>query len=134
MTATTNTPARTRLPAAFAALEPWVADWSLMDEHGRFNKRLATPPRELDRFVNALLPRIDEIVAYLNTLPGADPDALTPPDRKLFDLALMWMEASIPHDLGWESTDIEDAWPANRLTFFGPSRLPTPANRMEEAE
>jgi hypothetical protein len=56
---------RALLPDQFAALEPWVADWSIPHEAGRFNKRVATPPRELDRFVAAVFPRIEEIVALL---------------------------------------------------------------------
>jgi len=122
---------RILLPQQFVALEPWVADWSIAHEAGRFNKRVATPPRELDRFVAAVFPRIEEIVDFLNLMPTANPDALQPAQRRLFDLALMCMEASIPSDLGWEGNDIEDAWPAQRLTFFAPSLFPEPANRMD---
>ena len=123
----------TALPAEFKALEAWVDDWSIAHEAGRFNKRLSTPPRELDRFVSAVFPRIGEIVDFLNRIPTADPDTLEPPERQLFDLALMCMEASIPSDLGWEGNDIEDAWPADRLTFLAPSLFPEPANRVEDA-
>ncbi len=119
------------LPQQFQALEAWVADWSIAHEAGRFNKRLATPTRELDRFVGAVFPRIEEIVDFLNRIPTADPDALNPAERHLFDLALMCMEASIPADLGWEGNDIEDAWPAGRLTFLAPSLFPEPANRKQ---
>ena len=122
---------RLLLPQQFATLEPWVAVWSIAHEAGRFNKRVSTPPRELDRFVAAVFPRIEEIVDFLNLIPGADPDALQPTERRLFDLALMCMEASIPSDLGWEGNDIEDAWPAQRLTFFAPSLFPEPANRTD---
>jgi hypothetical protein len=120
------------LPAAFTALDPWVADWSIPHESGRFNKRVSTPPRQLDKFVGAMMPRIEEIIDFLNTIPTANPDALQPAERRLFDLALMCMEASIPADLGWESNDIEDAWPAARLTFIAPSLFPMPDNRREE--
>ena len=119
------------LPPPFHALEPWVADWSIAHEAGRFNKRLATPARELDRFVGAVFPRIEEIVDFLNRIPTNDPDTLNRAERHLFDLALMCMEASIPGDLGWEGNDIEDAWPAERLTFLAPSLFPEPANRKQ---
>jgi hypothetical protein len=119
----------TALPAQFGALDSWVADWSIPHEAGRFNKRVSTPTSELDRFVAAVFPRIDEIIGFLNAIPTADPDTLKPEDRRLFDLALMCMEAAIPSDLGWEENDIEDAWPAQRLTFFEPSLFPEPANR-----
>ncbi len=117
------------LPEQFSMLEPWVAEWSIPHEAGRFNKRVSTPPRQLDRFVSAVFPRIEEIVDFLNAIPTANPDALRADERRLFDLALMCMEASIPSDLGWEGNDIEDAWPANRLTFLAPSLFPEPANR-----
>ena len=119
----------TSLPAQFQALEPWVAQWSIPHEGGRFNKRVSTPTQDLDRFVGAVFPRIDEVIGFLNAIPTADPDVLKPEERRLFDLALMCMEAAIPADLGWEENDIEDAWPAQRLTFFGPSFFPEPANR-----
>ena len=122
---------RTLLPQQFAALEPWVAEWSIAHEAGRFNKRVSTPPRELDRLVAAVFPRIEEIIDFLNLIPGADPDALQPTERRLFDLALMCMEASIPSDLGWEGNDIEDAWPAQRLTFLAPSLFAEPAHRTD---
>ena len=123
----------TTLPEQFRALETWVADWSIAHEAGRFNKRVSTPPRELDRFVGAVFPRIEEIVDFLNRIPTANPDTLKPPERRLFDLALMCMEASIPSDLGWDGNDIEDAWPAERLTFLAPSLFAEPANRAEDA-
>ncbi len=122
----------TSLPEQFMALEAWVADWSIAHEAGRFNKRVSTPPRELDRFVGAVFPRIEEIVDFLNRIPSANPDTLKPPERRLFDLALMCMEASIPSDLGWDGNDIEDAWPAERLSFLAPSLFALPANRAED--
>lgn len=123
---------KTTLPHPFRELEPWVAEWSIPHEAGRFNKRVSTPARELDRFVAAVFPRIEEIVDFLNRIPTADPDTLEAPERRLFDLALMCMEASIPGDLGWEGNDIEDAWPADRLAFLAPSLTPEPANRHKD--
>ena len=122
----------TTLPAPFAQFECWVAQWSIPHEGGRFNKRVSTPLAEINAFVEAVYPRIDEIVEFLNGLNTNNPDALKPDERRLFDLALTWMEASIPSDLDWEGNDIEDAWPAQRLTFFGPSAFPEPANRLAE--
>ncbi len=120
----------TLLPEQFKAFEPWVAQWSIAHEGGRFHKRVSSELADLNSFVEALFPRIDEIVGFLNGLPTHHPDSLKPEERRLFDLALMWMEASIPSDLDWDGNDIEDAWPAERLTFYGPSQFPDPANRM----
>ena len=122
---------RDLLPGQFKALEPWVEHWSIAHEAGRFDRRVSSSMRDLDLFVAAVFPRIEEIVDFLNHIPTANPDTLKPAERRLFDLALMCMEASIPSDLGWESNDIEDAWPPDRLTFFEPSRFPEPANRKD---
>ena len=118
-----------QLPEAFKALEPWVAEWSIPHESGRLGKRLSASTTELNKFVSAVFPRIEEIINYLNGIPGNDPDALQPEDRRLFDMALTCMEAVIPSDLGWETNDIDDSWPANRLSFLPPSLFPEPDNR-----
>ena len=123
-----NSP-QTTLPAPFKALEPWLEAWSIPHEAGRLGKRLSADVDELNRFVNAVFPRIEEIVDFLNGLPAKDPDALRPEERRLFDLALTCMEAVIPSDLGWETNDIEDSWPAHRLQFLPPSIFPEPENR-----
>lgn len=117
------------LPEQFGDLEPWVEEWSIPHEAGRFGKRVSSPLRALDKFVAAVFPRIEAIIDFLNRIPTANPDSLRPEERRLFDLALMCMEAAIPSDLGWEQNDIEDAWPPQRLTFLEPSIFPEPANR-----
>lgn len=117
------------LPVGFADLEPFVADWSIADEAGRFNRRVSVAKADLDRFVGAAFPRVDAMIEHLNRIATNDPDTLAPPDRRLFDLALTVMECVIPSDLDWDRTDILDAWPPHRLDFLDPSRLPTPANR-----
>lgn len=121
---------KTALPEPFKALEPWVEEWSIPHEAGRLGKRLSAGTSELNRFVEAVFPRIEEIIGFLNRIPGNDPDALSPEERRLFDMALTCMEAVIPSDLGWETNDIEDSWPARRLEFLPPSIFPEPENRQ----
>ena len=117
------------LPAIFKDFEKWVPDWSIPHEAGRFNKRVSSPMEDLHKFVNALQAKVEEMIDYLNTQTVNDPDLLDSDHRRLFDLVLMWMEASIPFDLDWDVNDIEDAWPANRLEFLKPSYFPDPLNR-----
>lgn len=119
----------TSLPAGFADLEPYVADWSIPHEAGRFHRRVSVTPEELDRFVSAVFPRVDAMIEHLNRIPTNDPDTLAPPERRLFDLALTVMECVIPSDLDWDRTDILDAWPPHRMDFLDPSLFPIPANR-----
>jgi hypothetical protein len=108
------------LPAAFADLEPWVAEWSLATEQARAEKRVSTPMPVLRAFHAATLPRLEAIIDYLNTLPN-DPQALAPDDGRLYALAQMVMEASAPIDLNWDSADIEDVFPMRRMKFHPPS-------------
>jgi hypothetical protein len=108
------------LPNGFAELEPYVADWALTTERERHYKRVDTPLPEIHAFFNAVMPRIHDIVAHLNTFPGADPDDLPPGERKLFDLALAFMEASHPVDLNWQRSDIDDAFPFERMEYLAP--------------
>jgi len=117
------------LPLSFKDFEKWVPDWSIADEAGRFNKRVSSDMEALHKFVTALQAHIEDMIDYLNTQTVNDPDLLDSDHRRLFDLVLMWMEASIPFDLDWDVNDIEDAWPAHRLAFLYPSFFPDPLHR-----
>ncbi len=110
-----------RLPETFETLEDLVPVWSLATEELRFHRRVSSSVAELEGFDRRIRPRIEEILDYLNTLKTAEPDDLGAADRSLFDLALMAMEAFSALDLEWETTDIEDAWPVDRLAFLPPS-------------
>jgi hypothetical protein len=108
------------LPAQFAELAPWVAEWSIRTEKARAEKRVGTPIAVLRDFHAALLPRLEEMFQYFNTLPN-DPAALSPPDARLYGLAQMVLEASAPIDLQWDTPDIEDVFPLHRMKFHPPS-------------
>ena len=108
------------LPPAFAELAPWVADWSIRTEKARAEKRVATPIAVLREFHAAVSPRLEEMFKHFNTLPN-DPDALAPPDARLYGLAQMVLEASAPIDLQWDTPDIEDVFPLHRMKFHPPS-------------
>jgi hypothetical protein len=109
-----------RLPEAFADLEPWIAEWSIRTEQDRAHKRVSTPIAVLREFQAATLPRLEAMIRYFNTLPN-DPQALAPPDARLYGLAQMVMEASAPIDLEWNTPDIEDVFPLDRMKFHPPS-------------
>src|SRR5262249_34227618 len=98
------------LPPAFADLTAYVAEWSLAAEKDRLVKRVKSDIATLRAFQATMAARIEAIIQYLNTLPN-DLDVLSGPDRRLFNLARMAMEASAPIDLGWSSPDIEDVFP-----------------------
>ena len=54
------------LPPAFADLERFAA-WCLPTEAERYAKRLASPMDELQAFYDAAFPRLEEILAYLDS-------------------------------------------------------------------
>lgn len=107
------------LPPAFAALEPLVARWAVATEEERANKRTASSMEDLRSLHEAVMPRFDEIVAWLNRFPN-DPEALPETEKNLFRLAQMAMEAAGPIDLEWRTPDIEDVFPMERFRFHEP--------------
>lgn len=71
------------LPQAFADLEPLVADWALPTRAQRYEARLSKPYDELVRFYDAVAPRAEEAIAYLN---GLDINALPDDATRLLHL------------------------------------------------
>jgi len=56
------------LPAPFADLEPWVADWARPTRQGRYEMRLSKSIEELEAFYDAIAPRAEDAIAYLSGL------------------------------------------------------------------
>ena len=61
------------LPQEFSDLEPFVVDWALPTRAQRYEARLSKPFNELINFYDAVAPRAEEAIAYLN---GHDIDDL----------------------------------------------------------
>ena len=53
------------LPAEFADLEP-LSDWCLEFERERYAKRLSTSMDEMQSFYDAVFPRLEAIIEYLD--------------------------------------------------------------------
>jgi hypothetical protein len=79
------------LPAQFAELERFVAKWDKPGTADRYAVRLASTIEELQEFHDAMLPRIGEIRAFLDSKPLAD---LSDSDRLLGRLAFAWISAA----------------------------------------
>jgi hypothetical protein len=73
-----------RLPDQFRDLEPLASIWNLPTEAERHAKRLASSIAELRTLYDALMPRIDDVLAYLSEFQL---ESLTPEGRNLFCLA-----------------------------------------------
>ena len=59
------------LPEEFADLAPW-ADWALEPERARTAKKVKSSMKELRALYDAMMPRLEEIVAYLDSVPAGD--------------------------------------------------------------
>jgi hypothetical protein len=62
-------PANARtLPDGFADLEPYVAEWARPTRKERYDARLSKTIEELGAFYDAVAPRAEEAIAYLDRL------------------------------------------------------------------
>ena len=59
------------LPEAFEDLAPWL-DWALEPERARAAKKVASSMEEIGAFYDAMMPRMEEIIAYLDGVPDGD--------------------------------------------------------------
>src|SRR5579872_6740644 len=57
-----------RLPPDFADLEPFAATWCLPSERQRFAQRLDSDMDAMQAFYDAVTPRAEAAMAYLDTL------------------------------------------------------------------
>ena len=76
------------LPEPFADLAPWL-DWALESERARTAKKVASSMEELRAFYDALMPRMEEIVAHLEGFAGG---AMPAPAHRLYLLTLSLVE------------------------------------------
>jgi hypothetical protein len=71
------------LPPGFAELEPYVAGWALPTRAERYAARLSAPYADLVGFYDAIAPRAEDAIAYLDTL---DLTSLSPEATRLLQL------------------------------------------------
>lgn len=108
---------RSALPAQFAGLEHYVAHWAAATERERFANRVGGSLEDLDAMYEALLPRMDEILTYLDGKP-ADPEQLDQADRNLAYLAMAAMENARSVEV-WRKVDVHSAnFPPSRIQFY----------------
>jgi len=91
------------LPAEFADLEPWVAEWCLDSEPERYAKRLSSSMDEIQAFYDAVYPRAEAAMTYLEKFPLDDlPEDAWRLLKLLYSLILMsfaveiWKQPYIP--------------------------------------
>ena len=93
------------LPAAFADLEPFAADWCLPSEPARFARRLASSMAEMQAFYDAVTPRAPAAMAYLDRFSLED---LTPEAQRLLQLLYSMIMVSFPVEC-WRDARVPDS-------------------------
>jgi hypothetical protein len=92
------------LPPAFSDLEPWVEDWCLDSEPERYAKRLSSTMDEIQAFYDAIFPRAEEAIQYLEKFPLDD---LPADAHRLLKLLYSLILVSFPVEI-WKQPYIPD--------------------------
>ena len=79
------------LPEEFGDLAPWL-DWALEPERARTAKKTASSMEEIRTFYDAMMPRLEAIMAYLDSVPPGDERPA--PAHRLHLLALSLVEVA----------------------------------------
>ena len=97
------------LPAQFTDLEPFAKEWCLASEPERYAKRLASTMDEMQVFYDAIFPRAEEAIAYLDKFPVDD---LPDDARRLLHLLYSLIMVSFPVEI-WRQPYIPDTGTAS---------------------
>jgi hypothetical protein len=105
------------LPLEFSDLEPFAKEWCRASEPERYAKRLASTMDEIQAFYDAIFPRAEEAIVYLEKLPLEDlpEDAL-----RLLQLLYSLIIVSFPVEI-WRQPYIPDTGTASFELKLEPS-------------
>jgi len=92
------------LPAEFADLEPFAEAWCLPSEPERQAKRYSSSMPEMREFYDAITPRAEDAIAYLDTFSL---DALPEPETNLLHLVYSMIQVSFPVEC-WSQPNVPD--------------------------
>ena len=92
------------LPPEFSDLEPFAKAWCLGSEPERYAKRLASTMDEMQTFYDAIFPRAEAAIAYLDRLPLHE---LPDDARRLLHLLYAFIMVSFPIEI-WKQPYIPD--------------------------
>ena len=99
------------LPEGFRDLEKFVSAWSLPSERERNRQRLSSSMSEIQALYDALVPRMDDIISYLNKQPLHN---MTEDARRLFYLSLSLAEIA-PAVEFYKQPQVIDGFPPERF-------------------
>lgn len=104
------------LPAEFADLEPF-SDWCLATEAERYARRLASSMEDMQRFYDAITPRAEDALTYLDSVGLDDmPDDAINLLRLLYSMIVV----SFPVEV-WNQPWIPDASQASMDCVIEPA-------------
>lgn len=92
------------LPREFSHLERFVEDWCLDSEAERYAKRLSSTMDEMQAFYDAIFPRAEEAMVYLEKFPLED---LPNDAHRLLKLLYSLIVVSFPVEI-WKQPYIPD--------------------------
>lgn len=96
------------LPEAFMDLAPFVAYWAVAGQNERRYQRSDTTMAEIKRFYDAMYPRADAAMSYLDAFPLRD---MPGPEARLMRLVLSLAQASIAVEIHGEARVPRSPWP-----------------------
>jgi hypothetical protein len=100
-----------RLPDQFPDLEPLARIWAIPTESERHTRRLSSNIEELRAFYDAMMLRIDDILAYLSEFQL---ESLTPEGRNLLHLACSLAEVGPAVEL-YGQPEVPDGYDSRRF-------------------
>ena len=106
-----------RLPRGFADLEPYVETWCLATERERYAARLGSSMEAMRAFYEAMLPRLEDVLANCDTFPL---DAMPDDSRALLQLAHSFVMVSFPVEV-WGQPHIPDTGDASLARVIEPA-------------
>jgi len=104
------------LPTEFAELEPWAPKWCLPTERERYATRLASTMAELQAFYDAVTPRGETAMTYLEQLPF---DQLPETAQNLLHLLYSMIQISFPVEV-WRQPRVPESGPTSFDSFTEP--------------
>jgi hypothetical protein len=106
------------LPSEFADLEPYAPRWSLATEPERWAERMRSSMPDMQSFYDAVLPRVQDALAYCDQFPLDDlPDDAANLLRLIYSFVIvsfpveLWGQPHVPDTLGTSFDRISEPLP-----------------------
>ncbi|WP_144039847.1 hypothetical protein [Novosphingobium sp. TH158] len=109
------------LPAAYADLEPFAAQWSLPTAAERAMQRSTSTKEERQAFYDAMCPRAAAMLDELDTKPLAE---LDDQEKRLLDMLLAFSHVSLAIEIQGADEEEHAKWRNRMVITRAPADLP----------